>query len=138
MESGDLGSILPDPRDWRVRLVSRFGGPPHPVARSLREGDVVGGFAVIEAPGHTPGHLAFWRERDGALVLGDALFHRNPVTLRRGLTEPFRFATIDPQANRESLRRLAALRPVVVCFGHGAPLRDTDRFSAFVAALPRH
>jgi glyoxylase-like metal-dependent hydrolase (beta-lactamase superfamily II) len=69
------------------------------------------------------------------LVLGDVLFHRNPMTIRKGLTEPFRFATCDPPKNRESARRLARLEPRVVCFGHGEPLRDTGAFAAFVASL---
>jgi glyoxylase-like metal-dependent hydrolase (beta-lactamase superfamily II) len=106
------------------------------VTRVLTDGDEVGDLTVIETPGHTPGHLAFWRERDRVLILGDVLFHRNPVTYRAGLTEPFRFATFDPSANRESARRLAALEPRVVCFGHGAPLTDVARFQDFVADLP--
>jgi glyoxylase-like metal-dependent hydrolase (beta-lactamase superfamily II) len=136
MESGDLTRILPRPDSLVARLSRRFGGPAHPVDRVLRDGDRVGGFEVIEAPGHTPGHLAFWREGDRVLVLGDVLFHRNPVTMRRGLAEPFGFAAIDPARNRATARRLAALRPEVVCFGHGEPLRDGERFAGFVATLP--
>jgi glyoxylase-like metal-dependent hydrolase (beta-lactamase superfamily II) len=112
-----------------------MAGPGHPVARVLADGDEVGGFIVIESPGHTPGHLAFWRERDRVLILGDVLFHRNPATFRAGLAEPFEFATFDPSANRESARRLAALEPEVVCFGHGEPLTDGARFQEFVAGL---
>jgi hypothetical protein len=56
--------------------------------------------------------------------------------MRRGLAEPFGFATIDPARNRATARRLAALRPEVVCFGHGEPLRDGERFAGFVATLP--
>ena len=33
----------------------------------MREGDEVGRFTVIEVPGHTVGHLAFWRESDRVL-----------------------------------------------------------------------
>ena len=105
------------------------------MARSLREGDEVGGFVVIETPGHTPGHLALWRASDGVLVLGDVLFHRNPMTMRSGLREPFGFATVDLGMNRASARKLAALEPAVVCFGHGEPLRDTKRFAEFVSTL---
>jgi len=82
-----------------------------------------------------PGHLAFWRERDRVLILGDVLFHRNPMTLKKGLAEPFAFATFDAPMNRASARRLAALQPAVVCFGHGAPLRDSRRFAEFVSDL---
>jgi len=137
MESGDMTGVLPARGSWLARVAKPLGGPGHPVSRSLREGDEVGGFVVVEAPGHTPGHLAFWREGERALVLGDVLFHRNPVTLRSGLTEPFQLATFDPALNRETARRLAALRPEVICFGHGPPLRDGEWFSEFVSRLPR-
>jgi glyoxylase-like metal-dependent hydrolase (beta-lactamase superfamily II) len=135
-ETGNWTRLLPHPDGWMARLSRRLAGPGHPVMRVLTDGDEVGDLTVIEAPGHTPGHLAFWRERDHVLILGDVLFHRNPVTYRAGLTEPFRFATFDPSANRESARRLAALEPRVVCFGHGAPLTDVARFQDFVAGLP--
>ena len=135
VETGDLTLVLPSRDSWIARLSRRLGGPGHPVSRTLFDGDQLGQFAVIEAPGHTPGHLAFWRESDGVLVLGDVLFHRNPVTMRRGLAEPFRFATFDEAMNRNTARKLAALEPSVVCFGHGEPLRDAARFAEFVSTL---
>ena len=36
-----------------------FTGPAHPVDRALKEGDEVGGFSVIDVPGHSAGHVAF-------------------------------------------------------------------------------
>jgi glyoxylase-like metal-dependent hydrolase (beta-lactamase superfamily II) len=101
----------------------------------LEEGDEVGGFSVVEAPGHTPGHLAYWRETDRILILGDVLFNRNPLTLRRGLREPFRVFTHNPGTNRESARKLAGLEPEIVCFGHGAHLTEGSRFKKFVESL---
>lgn len=135
LESGDFTLIMPNPRSWFARLAQRIGGPPQPVSRTLREGDEVGGFTVIETPGHTPGHLSFWRERDRALVLGDVLFHRNPMTLRRALQEPFNQATYNPSQNRESARKVATLHPAVICFGHGRPLLGSEAFSRYVAGL---
>jgi glyoxylase-like metal-dependent hydrolase (beta-lactamase superfamily II) len=64
------------------------------------------------------------------------LFHRNPLTMRSGLAEPPEFVAFDPRMNRAAARKLAALKPAVVCFGHGEPLRDPDRFAEFVRALP--
>jgi len=135
MESGDLRDRAP------VNLVTRaqlrwWAGPAHPVARRLREGDEVGGFTVLETPGHSPGHVSFWREADRTLVAGDVLFGRHRVTGRPGLYEPPEMFTPDPGLNRASIRRLAALEPAVVCFGHGPPLRDPARLAAFAAALP--
>jgi glyoxylase-like metal-dependent hydrolase (beta-lactamase superfamily II) len=108
----------------------------HPVARALREGDEVAGFTVLDTPGHSPGHVSFWRASDRTLVCGDVLWGYNPFTFRGGIREPFPFVSPDAQRNRESARRLAALEPALVCFGHGAPLRDPERFAAAVAKLP--
>jgi hydroxyacylglutathione hydrolase len=110
-------------------------GPPHPVARALKEGDEVAGFTVLETPGHTPGHLSYWRERDRVLIVGDVLANMNLTTGIPVLREPLAFATPDPVRNRESARRLAELKPALACFGHGPPLRDPDKLAKFVAGL---
>jgi hydroxyacylglutathione hydrolase len=112
-----------------------FLGPPHPVARRLREGDEVAGFMVLEAPGHSAGHVAYWRERDRVLILGDVLTNMDTTTGIPGLREPKAYFTPDPARNRESARRLAVLEPELVCFGHGRPLRDPAKLRAFVAGL---
>jgi glyoxylase-like metal-dependent hydrolase (beta-lactamase superfamily II) len=128
----------PAPTHPMQKLSARFfEGPRHKVDRVLREGDQVAGFTVLEVPGHSPGHVAYWRESDRVLVLGDVLFGMNTLTGLPQLREPPDFFTADPRLNRESARRLAALEPAVACFGHGPPLRDTKRFTDFVAGLAR-
>ena len=122
---------------WLNQLQQRFWtGPPHPVTRVLVEGDEVAGFTVLETPGHSPGHVAYWREADGVLILGDVLNNVNVMTGIPGLHEPPEVFTPDPARNRESARRLAKLRPRVTCFGHGAPLRDPGKLADFVARMP--
>ena len=109
-----------------------------PIARRLQEGDDVAGFTVLATPGHSPGHIAFWRERDRVLVCGDVWFNMLLPKLTAGLREPFGFVTPDPARNRASMRRLADLEPDVVCFGHGPVLTGaapklrafTDRVAA--------
>jgi hydroxyacylglutathione hydrolase len=127
----------PAPGQGRVaELLGRMPLPdPHPVERRLREGDNVAGFTVLDAPGHSPGHVAYWREADRTLICGDVLFNLSLPTLRPGLREPYRAFTPDPARNRASARRLAELRPELVLFGHGPPLRDTERFVRFVESL---
>jgi len=118
-------------------LLKRLPAPaPHPVARRLVEGDEVGGFEVTATPGHSEGHVSYWREFDRTLVLGDVLFGTKLLPPRPGLREPPNPFTPDPARNRDSARRVAALDPALVCFGHGPPLRDTRRFKEFVAGLP--
>jgi hydroxyacylglutathione hydrolase len=120
-----------------AKLLSRLPPPqPHPVERKLREGDQVAGFTVLDAPGHSPGHVAYWRESDRTLICGDVLFNLSLPSLRPGLREPYVALTPDPRRNRDSARRLADLKPSLILFGHGPPLRDGDRFARFVESLP--
>jgi glyoxylase-like metal-dependent hydrolase (beta-lactamase superfamily II) len=131
---GISNSQAPGILNW---LQQRFWtGPPHPVARALVEGDEVAGFTVLESPGHSPGQVAYWRESDRVLILGDVLNGMNVRTGRRGLHEPPDVFTPDPPRNRASARRLAALRPALTCFGHGPPLRDPGLLAEFVDSLP--
>ena len=134
MESGNLAQ-----KDHRINriIMKAWGGPAHPVARRLHEGDEVAGFKVLDVPGHSAGHVAYWRESDRVLVAGDVLNNMNVLTGIRGLHEPRVEFTIDPPLNRESARKLAALEPSLVVFGHGPPLRDTRKLVEFVNRLPR-
>lgn len=136
MESGDLRDRSP-----AGSLVGRFqrrywAGPAHPVAHRLVDGDEVGGFTVLETPGHSPGHMSLWRESDRTLIAGDVMFGRHPATGRPGLHEPPAMFTVDPARNRQNIRRLAALEPRVVTFGHGPPWHDTAALVRFAEQLP--
>jgi glyoxylase-like metal-dependent hydrolase (beta-lactamase superfamily II) len=140
--AGDAGAMagtesMSIPANHITRLLDVvWAGPPHPVDRRLEEGDFVGRFVVIDTPGHSDGHVVYWDERDGVLILGDVLRNISFVTLRPGLHEPPLVFTPDSPRNRESARKLIGLRPRLVLFGHGPPLRDPDRFDTFLRSLP--
>lgn len=113
-----------------------FTGPGHPVDRALRDGEVLGDWRVIHAPGHSAGHIVLWREADRVLIVGDVLNSAHPLTMIPGLRLPLDAFTPDPARNRESARRLAELgEPSVVLFGHGPPVTDGPKFRKFCAAL---
>jgi glyoxylase-like metal-dependent hydrolase (beta-lactamase superfamily II) len=133
METGELGQRS-HPLNSVIKAL--WQGPPYPVARRLREGDEIAGFRVLDVPGHSPGHVAYWRESDRVLIAGDVLNSMNLITGIPGLREPPKPFTADPAMNRESARRLAALEPSLVVFGHGPPVRDTRKFVDFVNSLP--
>lgn len=131
------GIVNPKAPGWLNALQQRvWTGPPHPVSRALGEGDEVAGFAVLETPGHSAGHVSFWRESDRTLIVGDVLGNMHFITGVPGLHLPPDLFTPDPARNRASARRLAELRPALACFGHGAPLRDPGKLAEFVARLP--
>ena len=91
---------------------------------------------MLDTPGHSAGHISLWRESDRTLICGDVFTNMDTVTGMRGLHEPRDFFTPDPARNRDSMRRLAALRPELVLFGHGRPLRDAAKLQAFADGLP--
>ncbi len=110
-----LGSLL-----WPIR--------PCRLSRALSDGEVVQASAekwrVVHTPGHTRGHISFFRERDGVLLSGDALLNVRPWTRREGLTLPLRLFTQDAELALDSARKLALLQPRVLLPGHGGPLLD--------------
>ncbi len=124
-------------RSW-LQPLSRALGRFTPVAgTAFVDGETVGpGFVVVPTPGHTPGHISLWREADRVLIAGDALMGMHPLSGRPDLRLPPRFDQPDPAAVRASVRRLVALEPRVVFFGHGLPLTNaTQRLHDFAATL---
>ena len=79
-------------------------------------------------PGHAPGHVSLWRERDRALVAGDAFVTTKQESAiavyeqRLEMHGPPMYYTPDWDAARSSVERLAALEPAVAVTGHGLPM----------------
>jgi glyoxylase-like metal-dependent hydrolase (beta-lactamase superfamily II) len=126
------------PRNWIVGLSNRvFSGPPYPVAQRWRGGETVAGFRVVPTPGHTPGHVALFREGDGVCLVGDVLRNLSYAWPVPRLLEPPHFFSVDPLLNRESIRTVRELRPRLLCFGHGPPLGDMGVLERYAARLGR-
>jgi glyoxylase-like metal-dependent hydrolase (beta-lactamase superfamily II) len=81
-------------------------------------------------PGHTPGHLAFFRPGDRVLVAGDALTTMDldsfwgTILKRPRMCRPPKPATTNWEKARASVQHLAALHPHTVAAGHGTPMHD--------------
>ncbi len=118
-----------------VRIQKSWTGPPHPVDRVLREGDEVGEFRVIHAPGHAPGHVIYFRDSDRTAICGDIIRNMSFLTSLTGLREPPEIFTYDPAENRRSIRKLAELDPSLILPGHGPEVTDMASFERFVDDL---
>jgi glyoxylase-like metal-dependent hydrolase (beta-lactamase superfamily II) len=85
------------------------------------------GLAWIHTPGHTPGHVAYVRQRDRVVISGDALLTLEVNTWsgllrqRQGLSGPPWYTTWDRAAAAASIGRIAGLEPAVLAGGHGMP-----------------
>ncbi|HAY3540195.1 MBL fold metallo-hydrolase [Elizabethkingia anophelis] len=133
-ETGMVTNDYPTPQHWVAKLQQKYwAGQGHKVERTIAENDRIGNFQVIETPGHSPGHISLFRERDGVLIIGDAATNMNLLTTATGLRLPPNIFTSDQQRNIKSLQKLAKLAPAIICFGHGPVMRNTDRkFEKFV------
>lgn len=90
--------------------------------RLLNDGEQVGSLRVVASAGHTPGHIAFYDERDGALLAGDSFTAQAGIstagTFRLFFPFPAMAAWHRPTM-LESAERLAQLQPTVLATGHG-------------------
>jgi glyoxylase-like metal-dependent hydrolase (beta-lactamase superfamily II) len=82
----------------------------------------------VPTPGHTPGHVAYLRPRDGVLIAGDAVLTVNlnsvggALSGRQRVAGPPWYTTWDWLAAKRSIRALADLEPQVLAPGHGRPM----------------
>ena len=83
-----------------------------------------GALRVIATPGHTKGHIAFWREKDGVLFSGDAVINIIPFRRRTALSLPIRILSDNWRQCIQSARQLAELKPAMLLAGHGRPLTE--------------
>lgn len=95
------------------------------------DGSVPGmpGWRWLHTPGHTPGHISLFRDRDRTLIAGDAFVTVKQesaiavLTQRKELHGPPAYFTSDWELARRSVRELASLNPALVATGHGLPMR---------------
>lgn len=87
------------------------------------------GWTLMHTPGHTPGHVSFFRESDRTLLVGDAFCTTKPESFfevalvqQPELHGPPAYFTSDWAAAKASVERLATLAPTTVVPGHGKPI----------------
>ncbi|MGG4489872.1 MBL fold metallo-hydrolase [Metabacillus idriensis] len=86
----------------------------------------------IHTPGHTPGHVSFYREEDRTLIAGDAFVTVRQDSLYKVFTQkqelsgPPRYYTTDWQAAWNSVKTLEALKPSTAITGHGLPMSGEE------------
>ena len=87
---------------------------------------------AVPTPGHTPGHVAFFRRSDRVLLTGDALVTvdlnslRGVVLREQRASGPPWYTTWSWRAAKASVASLAKLEPLVVAGGHGIPMTGPD------------
>lgn len=86
----------------------------------------------IPTPGHSPGHISLFRERDRSLIAGDAFVTVKQESLfkvfvqEKEISGPPKYFTTNWKLARESVTKLAYLRPRVALCGHGVPMSGEE------------
>lgn len=121
------GDMRLDPDEPQAKLRGSYQKVETKPNRLLQPGDRVGSLEAIAAPGHTPGHMAFFDVRDRTLIAGDAFYTIGGVTVANVLRWRFPFpaiATWHGPTAIESARRLRGLNPTQLAVGHGGTVRN--------------
>ncbi len=137
-------SELPAPARWLYPLLlRRWDGGAVKIAGTVSEGDDVAGFRVIHFPGHAPGLIGLWRESDRLALVSDVIYLIDSTKMGRPLPKgeasvPHPAWGWDKEKASESVRKLAALEPTLVCAGHDEPLRGKDLRPALERAAEKY
>lgn len=104
---------------WRLR---EFPQPGEPF-------EELSGWQILHTPGHTPGHVSFFRGEDRVLLPGDAFCTTKPESFFEAalvqeaeLHGPPAYFTWNWTLARLSVQMLSALNPLVIAPGHGKPI----------------
>lgn len=139
--TGQASYPPPDPRadsGLLNRLSPMFPSSPVDVSPWVQalpaDGSVPGlpEWRAVHTPGHTPGHVSFFREQDKALLAGDAFVAVRQESLYKVLTQeceingPPRYFTSDWAAAKASVKHLNELRPELAITGHGVTVHGGE------------
>ena len=103
-----------------------WDGGPVKIAGTVREGDRVAGFEVIDLSGHAPGLIGLWREADRLALVSDCFYMTDPAGREVSPRPPHEAFNLDTERARESIRKLAALEPRACWPGHRGPLEGEN------------
>lgn len=131
----DLSKLMPPARWVYPRLMSHWDGGPVKISATVDEGEIVAGFEVVHLPGHAPGQIALWREKDRLALVSDAFYTVDAYT---GMKTKPRLAhpafNLDEERTRASLDKLALLKPKAAWPGHADPVLG-DVYGALEAVV---
>ena len=137
-------SELPVPARWLYPLLlRRWDCGAVKIAGTVAEGDEVAGFEVLHFPGHAPGLIGLWRESDRVAIVSDVIYLIDSTKMGRPLPKgeasvPHPAWNWDHAKAKDSIRKLAALEPELVCAGHDEPLRGPDLRPALERAAEKY
>ncbi|MFD0794205.1 MBL fold metallo-hydrolase [Mucilaginibacter litoreus] len=86
----------------------------------------------IHTPGHSPGHISLFRQKDRLLIAGDAFVTTKQesafsvATQARILSGPPKYFTYNWPVAKISVKKLVNLHPKIAATGHGKPMQGEE------------
>lgn len=89
------------------------------------------GWKWIHTPGHTEGHVSFFRESNRTLIVGDAFTTKQEslasvLTQQEQIKGPPAYLTTDCDAAEKSVERIKELKPQLAIPSHGLPMTGDE------------
>lgn len=119
------GNLALQPDEPQTALRGGFVTRSPRPTRLLNPGDRLGSLRVIAAPGHTPDQIAFYDERDGTLIAGDAFQTQGGTAVAGIMRWLFPFPAMATWHLPTAVNTAIALRdlnPTRLAVGHGRVL----------------
>ena len=97
----------------------------------------------VHVPGHSPGHVVFFRRRDRVLIAGDVVLTApllGMLTAVKKVSRPPWIASWNWELAKRGAATIAELKPAVLATGHGIPLtgeRVADNLARFATRWSR-
>ncbi len=107
---------------------------PVKITGTVKEGDEVAGFKVIDLPGHAPGLIGLWRESDRLAIVSDCFYTLDMWGRSVPASVPAQTYNYDTEQARASMRKLAAMEPAAAWPGHAHPATGDVRGQLLKAA----
>jgi glyoxylase-like metal-dependent hydrolase (beta-lactamase superfamily II) len=131
----DLAGLPPVVRQVQ-KMLHRYAWDDGPVkiSETVKEGDEVAGFKVIDLPGHAPGLIGLWRESDRLALVSDCFYTLDMWGRSCAASVPEEMYNYDTDQARASIRKLAEMEPAAAWPGHAKPITGDVRGQLLKAA----
>jgi hydroxyacylglutathione hydrolase len=118
---------LPTPQRQIHKAMHRWAWDAGPVKISgtLKEGDELAGFEVIDLPGHAPGQIGLWRESDRLALVSDCFYTLEMWGRDCPPHVPEKTYNYDTEQAKASIRKLAEMEPAAAWPGHAKPVTSS-------------
>jgi hydroxyacylglutathione hydrolase len=127
---------LPTPQRQIHRAMHRWAWDAGPVKISgtVKEGEEIAGFKVIDLPGHAPGQIGLWRESDRLALVSDCFYTLEMWGRDCPPHVPEKTYNYDTEQAKASIRKLAEMEPAAAWPGHAKPVTGDVRTQLLKAA----